>query len=111
MKKEFKELNFEKKINKFRKVNTILICIATIISIITTPVYAAEDPLSVINNLSNFIFEIVQAVGVIMILFGLVQFGLALKSQDPTQRASSIFTIVGGLVIAFAKVILNSIMG
>lgn len=111
MKKEFKELNFEKKINKCRKVNTILICIATIISIITTPVYAAEDPLSVINNLSNFIFEIVQAVGVIMILFGLVQFGLALKSQDPTQRASSIFTIVGGLVIAFAKVILNSIMG
>ena len=74
-------------------------------------VLAADDPMAVVNNLSNFIFEIVQAVGVIMVLFGLVQFGLALKSHDPSQRANSLLTIVGGLVIAFAKVILNSIMG
>ena len=109
--KEIKNTNNKRNKERFRKVKMLLICLTTFLSITTPTVYAAEDPLSVINNLSNFIFEIVQAVGVIMILFGLVQFGLALKSQDPTQRASSIFTIVGGLVIAFAKVILNSIMG
>lgn len=112
MKKEIKELNYEIKLKKFRKVNTILICLITLFKIATPVVYATEsDPLTVINNLSNFIFEIVQAVGVIMVLFGLVQFGLALKSHDPSQRANSLFTIVGGLVIAFSKVILNSIMG
>lgn len=111
MKKEIKETKFERGLKKFRKISTILVCIGTFLSITTPSVYAAEDPLSVVNNLSNFIFEIVQAVGVIMVLFGLVQFGLALKSHDPSQRANSLLTIVGGLVIAFAKVILNSIMG
>lgn len=111
MKKEIKEIKNERKVEKIRKAKMLLICLTTFLSITTPTVYAAEDPLTVINNLSNFIFDIVQAVGVIMVLFGLVQFGLALKSHDPSQRANSLLTIVGGLVIAFAKVILNSIMG
>ncbi len=106
-----KNNKFEEKLKKFRKVNTILICFATFLSITTPTVYAASDPLSVINNLSNFIFDIVTAVGGIMVVFGIVQFGMALKSHDPSQKASSIFTIVGGLIIAFAKTILNIIMG
>lgn len=111
MKKEIKEIKNERKYEKIRKAKMLLICLTTFLSITTPTVYAAEDPLTVINNLSNFIFDIVQAVGVIMVLLGLVQFGLALKSHDPSQRANSLLTIVGGLVIAFAKVILNSIMG
>ena len=105
------DLNFENKVKKVRNIIAKIICLATLLSVTTTKVYAADDPLTVVNNLSNFIFEIVQSVGVIMVLFGLVQFGLALKSHDPSQRASSLFTILGGLVIAFSKVILNSIMG
>lgn len=106
-----KNNKFEEKLKKFRKVNTILICFVTFLSITTPTVYAASDPLSVINNLSNFIFDIVTAVGGIMVVFGIVQFGMALKSHDPSQKANSIFTIVGGLIIAFAKTILNIIMG
>ncbi len=101
--------------NKIKKLK-ILTILSYIILAITTPVVNAVeatggDPLSAINNLSNFIFEIVQAVGVIMVLFGVVQFGLALKSHDPSQRANSVFTIVGGLIIAFAKTILTTIIG
>lgn len=111
MRKEISNTNYELKLQKFRKISTIIVCLLTLFKITTPVVYAnEEDPLSVINNLSNFIFEIVQAVGVIMVLFGIVQFGLALKSHDPSQRANSLFTIVGGLIIAFSKVILNSIM-
>jgi len=105
------DLNFENKVKKVRNIIAKIICLVTLLSVTTIKVYAADDPLTVVNNLSNFIFEIVQSVGVIMVLFGLVQFGLALKSHDPSQRASSLFTILGGLVIAFSKVILNSIMG
>jgi len=97
---------------KFRKALKTILFIVGVTVMVTPTVYAAEDdPLSVINNLSNFIFEIVQAVGVIMVLFGIVQFGIALKSHDPSQRANSLFTVVGGLIIAFSKVILNTIMG
>jgi len=110
--KRISKTNYELKLEKFRKISTIIVCLLTILKITTPVVYATEDdPLAVINNLTNFIFEIVQAVGVIMVLFGIVQFGMALKSHDPSQRATSLFTIVGGLIIAFSKVILNSIMG
>ena len=47
----------------------------------------------------------------IMVLFGLVQFGLALKSHDPSQRANSMLSIVGGIIITFTKEILNAIAG
>ena len=50
--------------------------------------FAANDPIQVVNNLSDFIFGLVRAVGMIMLGFGIVQIGLSLKSHDPSQRAN-----------------------
>lgn len=75
------------------------------------PVFAADDPLTVINNLSNFIFGLIRAVGMIILGFGIVQIGLSLKSHDPSQRANGIMTLAGGVVITFAREILNIITG
>lgn len=102
--------NKEIRLKKIRKFNKFIIFSIALLSITTPTVYAATDPLSVINNLSNFIFDIITAVGGIMVVFGLVQFGLAMKSHDPSQKANSVFTIVGGLIIAGAETILNLIM-
>ena len=77
----------------------------------STVVLAADDPLSVVNNLSNFIFGLIRAVGMIILGFGIVQVGMSLKSHDPTQRANGIMTLAGGIVITFAKEILNMITG
>lgn len=71
---------------------------------------AANDPLTVINNLSDLIFSIIKVVGALLTGFGIIQFGLSFKTQDPSQRANSVLTIVGGLIIAFSKEILNKIM-
>lgn len=79
---------------------------------ITTNVYAAgDDPMSVINNLSDFIFSIMRVVGAILTGFGIMQFGLSFKSQDPSQRSNGVLQIVGGIIIIFAKPILNLITG
>ena len=43
--------------------------------------------------------------------FGIVQVGLSLKSHDPSQRANGFLTVAGGIVITFAKEILNLITG
>lgn len=75
------------------------------------PVYAASDPLSVINNLSDFIFSFIRAIGMIILGFGVVQLGLSLKSHDPSQRANGFLTVGGGIIITFAKEILNIIVG
>lgn len=76
-----------------------------------TTVFAANDPITVVNNLSDFIFGLVRAVGMIMLGFGIVQIGLSLKSHDPSQRANGFLTLAGGVVITFAKEILTLITG
>ena len=53
-------------------------------------VFASDDPLTVINNLSDFIFGLIRAVGMIILGFGVVQVGMSLKSHDPTQRANAL---------------------
>ncbi len=71
--------------------------------------YAANDPLKVVNNLSSFIFSLIRAIGLILLGFGIVQVGLSLKSHDPSQRANGFLTLAGGIVITFAKEILDLI--
>lgn len=70
---------------------------------------ATNDPLTVVNNLSNFIFGLIRAIGLILLGFGIVQIGLSLKSHDPSQRANGFLTLAGGVIITFAKEILNLI--
>ena len=77
----------------------------------STVVLAADDPLSVVNNLSNFIFGLIRAVGMIILGFSIVQIGLSIKSHDPSQRANGFLTLAGGIVITFAKEILGMITG
>lgn len=74
-------------------------------------VFAADDPLAVVNNLSNFVFGLIRAVGMIILGFGIVQVGMSFKSQDPSQRANGFLTLSGGIVITFAKEILGIITG
>ena len=74
-------------------------------------VHAESDPLTVVNNLSNFIFGLIRAIGMILLGFGIVQVGLSLKSHDPSQRANGFLTVAGGIIITFAKEILNLIVG
>lgn len=71
----------------------------------------ASDPIAVVNNLSNFIFGLIRAIGMILLGFGIVQVGLSLKSHDPSQRANGFLTLAGGIIITFAKEILTLITG
>ena len=72
---------------------------------------AANDPLTVINNLSDFIFGVIRAVGLILLGWGIVQIGLSFQSHDPSQRSNGFLTLAGGVVVTFAKEILTLITG
>lgn len=82
-----------------------------LINLSTKTCFAANDPITVINNLSDFVFSFIRAIGLILDGFGIVQIGLSLKSHDPSQRANGFMTLGGGLFITFAKEILNTILG
>ena len=73
------------------------------------PAFAASDPLGVVNNLSTFIFSLIRAIGLILLGWGVVQVGLSFQSHDPSQRSQGFLTLAGGLVITFAKEILDLI--
>lgn len=72
---------------------------------------AGDDPLGVVTNLSDFIFGLIRAVGLILLGWGIVQVGLSLQSHDPSQRSNGFLTLAGGIVITFAKEILSLITG
>lgn len=100
-----------KKLKTIRKILFVAYVALIMVSAITTPIYAANDPVTVVNNFSDFMFGMIRAIGMILLGFGIVQVGLSLKSHDPSQRANGFMTVAGGIVITFAKEILNIIVG
>lgn len=100
-----------KKLKTIRKILFVTYVALIMVSAITTPIYAANDPVTVVNNFSDFMFGMIRAIGMILLGFGIVQVGLSLKSHDPSQRANGFMTVAGGIVITFAKEILNIIVG
>ena len=110
--KEKKKVTKKMKISKIlRKVAFICGYVIALNVVQASNVFAANDPLSVINNLSTFIFGIIRAIGMILLGWGIVQVGLALKSHDASQRANGFLTVAGGVTITFAKEILDLITG
>ena len=94
------------KLNKIRLILfRIYSALVITLNVVALPVLADNDPLTVVNNFSDFMF------GMILLGFGIVQVGLSLKSHDPSQRANGFMTVAGGIVITFAKEILNIIVG
>ena len=78
---------------------------------LTVPAFAAggSDPLTIVNNLSDFIFSIIKALGIIILGWGIVQVGMSFQSHDASQRTQGFLCLFGGLMIAFAKEILSVI--
>lgn len=93
----------------FRRYSCAVLTGAMILGL-TMPTYAAGDPLTVVNNLSTFIFGLIRAVGLILLGWGIVQVGLSLQSHAPSQRSNGFLTLAGGIVITFAKEILDLII-
>ena len=62
-----------------------------------------------LNLFALYAVMVCGAVGLILLGWGIVQIGLSLQSHDPSQRSQGFLTLAGGLVITFAKEILDLI--
>ena len=109
--KETNKLPMTGKVKKGFKAYCTVVTMGAVVMCCTTTAFAANDPLTVVNNLSDFIFGLIRAIGMILLGFGIVQVGLSLKSHDPSQRANGFLTLAGGIIITFAKEILTLITG
>lgn len=101
-------MNLTKRTKKLLAIFSVLVLMLCL----AAPAFAdTNDPIAVVNNLSEFVFGLIRAIGIILLAFGIVQVGLALKSHDASQRANGFLTLAGGVIITFAREILNLIMG
>ena len=89
----------------------VVMCVVLMGAMATTAFAEGEDPLNVVSNLSDFIFGLIRAIGLILLGWGIVQVGLSFQSHDPSQRSNGFLTLAGGIVITFTKEILNLITG
>ena len=111
-KKPLNTLEHQKKIERrAKRAYALFACLVMSMAVMIVPAFAADDPLQIVENLSDFIFSLIRAIGLILLGFGILQLGLSLKSHDPSQRANGMLTIAGGIVITFTKEILTLITG
>ena len=100
------------KVRKGFRFFAALVLAVTMMTALGVTAFAADgDPIEVVNNLSDFIFGLIRAVGLILLGWGIVQVGLSFQSHDPSQRSNGFLTLAGGVIITFAKEILNLIVG
>lgn len=94
-------------VRRIGRVFLLGLCVGTLTA--ATAYAAGDDPLAIVNNLSDFIFSIIKAVGIIILGWGVVQVGMSIQSHDASQRTQGLLCLFGGLLIAFAKEILTLI--
>ena len=90
-----------------KRLYALAACFLLAVTALAVPALAADDPLAVVQKLS----DLIRAVGLILLGYGILQVGLSFQSHDPSQRSNGILTIAGGIVITFTKEILTLITG
>lgn len=94
---------------KARKAVAVMTSLIAALALSAVPALAAGDPLTIVNNLSDFIFSCIRAIGIIILGWGVVQVGMSVQSHDASQRTQGFLCLFGGLLITFAKEILTTI--
>ena len=96
---------------RVKRLYALAVCFLLTVTALAIPAFAADDPLAVVQKLSDFIFSLIRAVGLILLGYGILQVGLSFQSHDPSQRSNGILTIAGGIIITFTKEILTLVTG
>lgn len=109
MKKPSDKLNHRPTARRLRWVWAAMVLTVCAFTVPTMAAGSGDDPLTIVNNLSNFIFSCIRAVGVIILGWGVVQVGLSVQGHDASQRSQGFLCLFGGLLIAFSKEILTAI--
>ena len=78
MKHDLNNKNFER---KAKRIYSVFACVALLLVATAVPALAADDPLTVVNNLSDFIFSLIRAIGLILLGFGILMYTMYLRQN------------------------------
>ena len=108
------DLTTRKYERRARKLYALFSCLVLALTVMVVPAFAADDPLTVVNNLSEFIFSLIRAIGLILLIwiwnlvknFGL---GLGTEAEDPVKL--SIRSVLFILLAYYANEIVDLVLG
>ena len=55
-----------------KRAYAVFACLALSMAVMIVPAFAADDPLQIVENLSDFIFSLIRAIGLILLGFGIL---------------------------------------
>jgi hypothetical protein len=94
-----------------RRVRKIILCgmIVSILALVFAVPALAAGELAGLDNLTTLLFSIARVIGIGVIIFGVIQFGMSMSSHDSSQRVQGILAIAGGLIICLIKEIISAL--
>lgn len=104
-------MTLKKKSNK-KKLLSIVAIAAIFLILQTSSVFAENVPNEATNIMKGFldiIFTFVRFFGIFLAAWGVFDIGSSMSSHDSSQRSTGIKLLVGGIIVIFAKEILNAI--
>jgi hypothetical protein len=114
---KFKEETLMKKKNFSTLSTEVYVTISSSILMLATVsgiVLADGDSSSVtgpLDRLTNLLYDIVAGLGVIALIFGILQLALAFKTHDPQQKLAAAIGIVAGIILIAIRGIVALIRG
>ena len=84
---------------KIQRKTLLVITICFLLIALSCPVYAADVIVGKLTNLGDFLEKIVQAAGVIVLLFGITTLGAGWLAHDTTQQWGGLRVIIGALMM------------
>ena len=69
-----------------KRLYALFACLVLTLPFAVVPAFAADDPLSVVTSLSDFIFSLIRAVGLILLGYGILRPSPVLRPSQPFQR-------------------------
>ena len=73
----------KKRERRIQRAYGALVCVLATAAMMTVPALAADDPLAVVNSLSDFIFSLIRAVGLILLGYGILQVACPSSPMTP----------------------------
>ena len=99
----------KKALNRARIAHRLLSMTAIIACLAVVPAFADNEALNAVNKLSDTIFALIKAVGLICAGWCVLQLGMSVQSHEASQRTQGVLCSLGGRLIYFVKAILTSI--
>lgn len=100
-----------KRINKIKKVLLIACMLSLQAILFCQPVFAAPDGAAIVTegleSLTDIIKAFVSAVGTMVVLWGLFEWGNSMQGHDGMMQASAFKRIGGGLIMTLGPQLLS----